>query len=239
MKKILRRVKEFFLPLAFIFVAASFSGAYFSDTVSVTNNSFVAGTWTVTPTATVSLAPSPVTTPSNMGEVVINELMWSGSDGNVQDEWIELKNTTSSEKIISNWQLTGISGGSEDLLVTIPGGSSIPAGGFYLISRKVQDISAINVVPNLVNNDAFLSNSALKIALYRGDWTDSSNLVDIAGSGGLPLAGSNSLSKKSMSRNSSPGDGMIASSWFSAGNNSTTYWDSENGNYGTPGGLNE
>lgn len=42
MKKLLKRL---FLPLAVIIIGTSFTGAYFSDTVSTTNNQISAGTW--------------------------------------------------------------------------------------------------------------------------------------------------------------------------------------------------
>ncbi|MCD6334669.1 MAG: lamin tail domain-containing protein, partial [Candidatus Latescibacteria bacterium] len=37
------------------------------------------------------------------GDVVINELMWMGSTASSADEWIELRNTTDSEILLSGW----------------------------------------------------------------------------------------------------------------------------------------
>jgi len=236
MKKFIKFLKIAFLPCATIFVGSIFTGAYFTDSIKVSNNSLTTGSWSATATSTATGTSTPL--PS--GNVVLNELMWMGSVGGVQDEWIELRNTTNSTIDLSNWQITGMDGSmTEGLLVTIPAGKTISANGIFLISRKAKDISAINVDPDLVDNDAFLSNSTLKIRLYSGDWTNSANIVDTAGGGGSPLAGLNGTSKQSMSRNSTPGDGTQATSWYTdTTSNSTTYWDSADGNYGTPGGPN-
>lgn len=205
-----------------LFIGATFTGSYLSDSISSHNNNVVAGTWEVGP---------------GQGDVVINELMWPGSVGHTYDEWIELRNMTGSAIDISGWQLTKVnSGGEESDMITISSGS-VDANGIFLISNYDQAGSAINVMPDIVSSNVDLSNSNLKIRLYKGDWTNSTNLIDTAGDGGLPPAGLNDNAgarKQSMSRKTTPSDG-----WYTdTTSNSLIYWDGIDGNYGTPGGTN-
>lgn len=219
----IKKIKFIFLPMALIFIGITYTGALFSDSVLVSNNNFSTGTWDTEP------------------DVVINELMWMGSVGHPSDEWIELKNISDHPIDLSGWQLTRKSSGSEVLMLTIESGS-ITANGYFLISNyaKSSTSSALNVDPNLVDTDVSLANSDLQIKLYKGDWHNSSNLIDMADDGfGSPLAGLNSTQKQSMSRNSSPGDGTLIGNWHTdIVSNSLLYWDIIGNNYGTPGGPN-
>ena len=71
-----RYFKQGFLIAAMFFVAVSYTGAFFSDSVMSSGNTFTAGTWT----------PGPVT----MTEVLYDPI---GVDTGL--EWVELKNTGS------------------------------------------------------------------------------------------------------------------------------------------------
>jgi hypothetical protein len=128
------------------------------------------------------------------------------------------------------------------LIITIPVSQTIPANGYYLITRKDKINSAINVDPDYVASTMILSNSTLGIRLYKGLWTNPANLIEMAGNGGAPLAGlSSGMYKKSMARNASPGDGTLGASWYTTINplaNDLIYWKVEGSNYGTPGGSN-
>jgi predicted ribosomally synthesized peptide with SipW-like signal peptide len=148
MEKILRRVRQLFFPAAFIFIAASFTGAYFSDTVSTTNNTFTAGTWTVTPTATP--------TPAN---IVINEFMANpvGSDES-NLEWVELYNTGGSSIDINGWVLYD-SNDAHDLPISsanVAGGSTVVGAGGYVVVGRNGDA------------DFSLNNSGDSVRLYDG-----------------------------------------------------------------------
>ena len=209
------------------------TNAYFSDVVVVGGNTFsMADTW-----------PSPPPTPPVAGSVVINELMWMGSVGNSNDEWIELRNTTGNLIDLSNWQITKwVAGTDEELMLTIPSGRTIPANDYFLISKLTKDASAVNVEPDLVDTHVVLRNSDLQIKLYKGIWTNSSNLIDTADDGsGTPLAGVDGANRQSMERNDTPGDGTTSASWHTCINdacNDTAYWDTEGNNYGTPKAAN-
>lgn len=70
----LKKIKLIFLPAALLFIIVTYTGAYFSDSVSSSGNTVAAGTWT----------PGPVT---------ITEVLYDpvGTDSGL--EWVELKNT--------------------------------------------------------------------------------------------------------------------------------------------------
>jgi len=69
-------------------------------------------------------------------EVIINEVMWGGSD----NEWIELKNLTSTEIILNNWSIDNAKSAKKPLL-NING--TIPPDGYFLIcdTEKIGDIN--------------------------------------------------------------------------------------------------
>ncbi|OGH38481.1 MAG: hypothetical protein A2905_01600 [Candidatus Levybacteria bacterium RIFCSPLOWO2_01_FULL_36_10] len=188
----------------------------------------------------------PVVTPPaiNQGDVVINELMWMGSDENSNDEWLELRNMTSQQIDISGWQITALVGGNtETLIVTIPSGYSISANGLFLITRLSKAASAINVDPDIVDSGLVLRNSDLQIKLYKGLWTDSGNLIDTADdSNNQPFHGVNGTNnKRSMERDDIPGNGALVTSWHTCNDqecNDTTYWDVEGNDFGTPKAAN-
>lgn len=149
--------------------------------------------------------------------VVINELMWMGSDLSAYDEWVELKNATATEIDLSGWYLTKNSSGTESLMLKIPAGETVEPNGLFVISNYGADSvsCALADEPDLADSDVSLVNSGLKIKLY----DSAGNLVDTAddGSGG-PLAGEyvSGSTWKSMERNKTITDGTLASSWHTA-----------------------
>lgn len=175
----------------------------------------------------------------NPGDVVINELMWMGSNLSYNDEWIELFNTTQKNIDLSGCQLTRLKTGAEALMLTIPNGQSILSQNYFLISNYDKAGSNIDIDPELVDQDVVLTNSDLQVKLYCGGqtWDDvNSILIDTADDGnGAPLAGDNT-NKKSMSRKSPAGDGTQATSWCTAG--VQVNWDPGTTEYGTPGAVN-
>ena len=68
--------------------------------------------------------------PIENGDVVINEIMWSGSSGDDDDEWIELRNMTDHDIDLSNWNINNAGQGSgPGAHLDIPHGYSIKAKG--------------------------------------------------------------------------------------------------------------
>jgi hypothetical protein len=181
--------------------------------------------------------------------------MWPGSYFNSGDEWLEIRNLAPTPIDISGWQLSKLTGSGAfgpgpgqkhhvDML-TIPNGKTIPANGFFLISRLSKSASNFDVTPNLINTNLDLRNSNLQIKLYQGV-TDPNNLIDTADDGiGSSAAGFNGvLFNLSMERNDIPGNGILASSWHTCVDSSAeefAYWDNPLAaifNHGTPGGRN-
>lgn len=160
--------------------------------------------------------------------IIINELAWAGSSSSSQDEWIELKNTTDVEIDITGWQLTKDTSGddsNETLLLEIivdldnPQNTIIPVDGYFLIANNDSEhdfgeekLSVLNIEPDYIDNSITLSNTKLSIKLYDGSWEDDGDLIDKAGDGAMPLAGSNSA-KTSMERNEVYAPGDLVDSW--------------------------
>lgn len=192
-------------------------------------------------------------TDNDAGDVVINELMWTGMNGESGDEWLELRNMTERSIDLSNWQLTKKSGGAETWMYTIPAGTVLTANGYLLIAEYDKANSVLDVDPDLVvgagnTNDAefALANTDMQIKLYDGDWTvPITLLIDTADDGsGTPAAGLDSLNGVSawysMERNATPGEGQAASSWHTTFADVTSYFDlGVAGVKGTPGGENQ
>jgi len=86
-------------------------------------------------------------------KIIINEISWMGSINSSNDEWIEIKNISSQEIDISNWQLIDK---GEQIKIIFEKGSKIPAYGFYLLERtddnSVPFISADYIYTGVLNN---------------------------------------------------------------------------------------
>src|SRR3989344_8215813 len=112
---------------------------------------------------TSSPSPSPSSSPQvSAGDVVINEIMWMGTQGDAADEWIELRNMTGNTIDLSNWVVDNLGPGSN--AVTIPSGKSIIANGFFLIANDTKETGNHNVDPDLVVN-ASLNNAGEQLLL--------------------------------------------------------------------------
>lgn len=188
-----------------------------------------------------------------VSEVIFNELMWMGSEGNLYDEWIELKNTTTDKTInLKDWQIIKRkTDGTETCMFTFPNFELKPQE-LVVVSEYDSDHSAINVPcpgPNCLvvgsgatnDIDFSLANNRLQLKLYNGYWVlPTVSLIDVADDGvGAPAAGkydSENGVYYSMERNDNPGNGADASSWHSCDNPASTalYWDSGRVERGTP-----
>lgn len=200
--------------MCLIFVGSSFS--YFSDVDTSTNNIF-------------SAAPI---FPGAPGSVVINEINWSGSDLSGQDgqndEWLELKNMTSTPINLVGWKISGAISGVGDLTIT---SGTIPAHGFFLISNFSEVVSRINTVPDLVTTTIQLDNSNAQYILKNS----LGNTVDTADDGsGNPLAGANGPQKRSMERKIIPGDGTQVANWQTASTHTNMDGSGSTDEFGTP-----
>ncbi|TEU15678.1 MAG: lamin tail domain-containing protein, partial [Anaerolineales bacterium] len=84
-------------------------------------------------------------------DVVINEVAWAGSGASSADEWIELKNNTSSPVTLIGWTLVAADG-TPNIALT----GTIPADGYFLLERSadnaVSDIPADQIYTGVLNN---------------------------------------------------------------------------------------
>lgn len=198
-----------------------YTNSYFNDQEKSDKNTFSAGTWEKE-------------TEEEVGDVIINEVMWMGSNFPAADEWIELRNTTGSPINLTGWKIDGAGSGSSS--ITLSG--TIPASGFFLLSDNVTSASAMNdsISADQVTPSLSLSNTGEQITLKDGV----DNVIDQT-----PVtwpAGVNGPSDwKSMERNDAPGDGTLAENWHTCNEgacHSIVYWDEDGRNWGTPKGAN-
>lgn len=139
--------------------------------------------------------------------IVIGEIAWAGSSLSTADEWLELWNLSPEEKNIGGWILTGAS--SEPIL--FPATATIPGLGVFLISNYAQqeEKSVIATTSHLVTTALSLSNSALHLTLTHTNGT----IIDTAGIGKTPLAGSSGKIPSAMLRDI---QNNATSTWISA-----------------------
>jgi hypothetical protein len=144
-------------------------------------------TETSTPTPTPTLTATPRSFPALA--LVINEVAWSGTAADANDEWIELVNPGGESISLDGWRLT------DDGDIHIALGGSIPAGGYFLLERSSDD--AVSDIPAGQIYAGSLSNSGECLQLI----DPSGHVVDQAGAAGAAWpAGSASPGYASMER---------------------------------------
>ena len=212
---------DFAKPLAMFFMATIFMGsshAFFSDVATSTNNTFTAA----------------AIFPGAPGSVVVNEIMWMGSQGNSADELVELRNMTNTSIDISGWVITDVGSGAAD--ITIPAGKTIPANGFFIVSNDTEVGSVMSITPDYVVNLS-MNNGGEQLVLMNSVAVT----IDTADNDGDDwFAGANpggQTAKSSMERNSIPGDGTVSTNWHTA----TTQVNIDTGKdeKATPGATND
>ncbi len=128
---------------------------------------------------------------ANLGNVVINEIAWMGTENSANDEWIELYNNTDNTINLDGWILKADDGTPEIKLSGI-----ILAESFYLLERTddstVPEISADLIYKGALGNDG----EDLKL------FDNSGNLIDEANCSSGWFAGDNST-KQTMERTDS------------------------------------
>lgn len=122
--------------------------------------------------------------------VVINEVAWMGTTVSVNDEWIELKNSTNQNINLDGWTLRAADGAPEIKLTGV-----IWADSFYLIERT-DDNTVLNVTADLIYKGA-LGNNGEDLWLYDGN----NNLIDEVNATEKWFAGDNTT-KQTMEKSS-------------------------------------
>lgn len=84
-------------------------------------------------------------------DVVINEIAWSGTAADANDEWLELANNTTSTVDLTGWRLRATDGAPSIGLT-----GSVAAGGFFLLERTsddtVSDVAADQIYSGALSN---------------------------------------------------------------------------------------
>ncbi|MCK5832095.1 hypothetical protein KAH81_00325 [bacterium] len=150
------------------------------------------------------------------GDVVFNELMWMGTTLSPYDEFLELRNMTSSVIDFSHtpWCIY-----RQDELMLIIDDGILPANGLFIICRRNGGESRITAARDFVSNAMVLTNSNTHYSLYAG-MGSTSPLMDVADDGdGPPMSGRFIMADNirwAMERNDIPGEGDDPTSWHPA-----------------------
>jgi hypothetical protein len=125
---------------------------------------------------------------------MIGEVMWAGSSLSSADEWLELWNNSDEPLALAGYVLRGAS--QTDIVFNET--DTVPARGTFLVSNYIDTDpkTMLATSTQLVTTAISLSNSSLKIDLIAPNGT----VIDSAGDGGTPPAGSSLPIKASMIR---------------------------------------
>ncbi len=122
---------------------------------------------------------------ANLGDVVINEVAWMGTDASTADEWIELYNTTSGDIDMTGWRIYNNDLSPDHTLTGI-----IPANGYYYLLERTDD-TTVNDIPYDETFTGAIDNVIPDTTLTLED--DLGQVIDTAnGDGGPWPAGTNS-----------------------------------------------
>jgi hypothetical protein len=148
--------------------------------------------------------------------IVINEVMWMGTDLSTADEWLELYNPDQTSVDLSGHTITSLkSTGADGVIFTFPSGSIIGPEEYIVIANKAETDSRLAITPFAVTTSISLPNSKLLIKLF----DQYSVLIDSLDDGvGNPFAGLNVSGgvKASMERIDPLASGADSSNWASA-----------------------
>jgi hypothetical protein len=164
-------------------------------------------------------------TPIDQPMVLIEEIAWAGSSLSTADEWIELANMGTATATIAGWSIRGIA----PLPVFLPEGAEIVPGGTYRIANypETDAKSSLAVTVQLTTTTISLSNSVLDATLIDA----SGAIVDRAGNGSAPFAGTASPRATMIRATSSTGD--VAPAWITA--TSSVGFKTTGVDFGAPG----
>ena len=179
-------------------------------------------------------------------DILINEVMWGGSTASNTDEWIELRNASTSPIDLNGWTIQDvnntITGATSSLTISTSTGAStttIPASGYFLISNATSGFSSIlnsvtvQMATDTINLlDSYLLNGAIVLKDNLGIIIDETP----ASSTTAWPAGAIGVATSSMARDWTVGTGTSTTDWHSAV--FATNWDAGAPEKGTPGVYN-
>jgi len=179
------------------------------------------------------------------GDVIINEVMWPGTSSSTADEWIELRNTSTTTAIdIANWTLENVIPGATLTVTTtnnLCSTTTISAGGYFLISNFASSSSAINVYGQCVTStinliDDYAANGDLILKDDSGTVIDQTPSTTTCPNWPGGATGTQAVATSSMARDWNYGTGTSTASWHTS--IIATGWDSGIPDKGTPGTYN-
>jgi len=150
--------------------------------------------------------------------IIFNEIAWMGSASSSADEWIELKNISTSTVSLSNWQLQGVKTGDNNINIKIFFSplDIINSNSYFLLERTDD-----NSVPGILADKIFtgsINDSEFILRLFN----EYCILIDEVKATSTWSAGQNDAEKRTMERK----DDL---SWHTSSSTSST-----GGLYGTP-----
>ena len=175
-----------------------------------------------------------------MPKVVINEVMWSGTSQSLDDQWIELWNTTDEDIDIGKWKIEYFRDINKPSIM-IPANKVIPANGYFVISNYSNESNN-----SMLNIEVDMSNASMNLLptsngnLILRDTEE--NIIDqVLGVIDWPY-GIQLPTYNSMQRDINGIDGLDPNSWYTCLNDlckSSDYWKiSDTLNFGSPGSVN-
>lgn len=165
---------------------------------------------------------------ASIPSVIINEVMWTGTELSTQDQWIELKNTTDQPINIGKWRIENARGENQQSLM-IPANNVIEPHGYFLITsypeQSVNTALAIKIdISNASLDLLAVGDSNLVLTDADGNYIDSA----------APIL--NGLDYHSWQRINDFSNGTDKNNWKLCVITETKYWKAEIVNTcGTPG----
>jgi hypothetical protein len=167
------------------------------------------------------------------GDVILNEIFWSGSTLDSRDEWIELRNLTGYEIDLSSWKISNINEGRKDFQV--PPKTIIPPFGYLLFSRFASSDaeSSLAIEPDLIISSLMLADT------FNGDLLleDAQGALIDRAAGNVWPGGKKGKEMRSMERKEGGMDGLDPKNWQTADgefSDSDIFWKVAGNNFGTP-----
>ena len=190
-----------------------------------------------TDTDTVQIIVEDENGPVDPGDIIINEIMWTGNSGEPNDQWIELKNVSSDPINLEGCQLKYHKDtGNENKIAYLSDSTDVILNSdtFYLVSHYTESTSHIDSIDPGLSGTSAVNNfeyNEFQIKLYCPDTTGTLVEIDVIGDAiNPPTFGDNSDPKRSMKK--------CGSEWQTAldEESGTTYnWDDTAEEKGTPG----
>ena len=212
MQRLKKTVKRLFFPVALLFIATSFTGAYFSDSIFITGNSFETGSWAV-----------PVSESVIISEFMANPEAVADASG----EWFEIYNPTPNPINLNGWKYCDNDCSEVEV---INSDLTILSHSYLVFAKNIDSITNGGISVDFQISNLSLTNNIDSVVLYKPDGLGGFTVVDrvdYSETAGWPI-----VSGESAMLNYLTADNSVMSNWSLS---TSTYGS---GDKGTPGGPN-